>query len=273
LRLIYYTILFLGIALALLVIANHQARDHVTEIVFLDIGQGDAILIQRGTTQILVDGGPDAGVVAKLGKYMPFWDRAIEMVILSHAHSDHYAGLIDVFDRFQVKQFVWSGAEEEAEDFEVFLEMLAAENCSVQLASKDRDFRLGEIYLDVLFPLIPDQFLDQSEENLNNTSIVIKVSSPEKSVLLTGDAEIPVEEELLRYPVYVSAEILKAGHHGSKTSSSELFISAVDPVEVVFCAGEGNKFNHPSSQVVDRFQFLDISTITLFESGDVTRPL
>jgi len=272
-RLLNYTIVFLGIALALLVLADFQLRSGSAEIVFLDIGQGDAILVQRGTTQVLIDGGPDAEVIDKLGKYMPFWDRTIELVVLSHAHSDHYLGLIDVFDRFRVDKFIWNGAEEEAADFAVMLDMLEAENCPTELATADRDFRLGAVYFDVLFPWEADQFLDQAEDNLNNTSIIIRAMSPQKTILLTGDAEEDVEEKLIAEHVFVQADILKAGHHGSKTSSSEAFVKRVSPSRATFHAGEDNKFNHPSDEVVSRYQALGVDTFTLWQTGDIREEL
>lgn len=260
-------------ALALLVIADFELQNDNPEIVFLDIGQGDAILLQQGTTQILIDGGPGAEVVQRLGEYMPFWDRTIELVILSHAHGDHYAGLIDVFDLFTVQEFMWSGAVENADDFDVFMEMMAREDCEVILAAADLDMRLGSIILDFLYPFTAEQFLDQHEENLNNTSIVIRAVGPNISVMLTGDAEVEVEEELIDNNVFVQADILKAGHHGSKTSSCEQFIKAVSPDRATFHAGENNKFNHPADLVVARYQDLGIETFTLWQTGDIKENL
>lgn len=264
-----YIIIFFGIVLTLLVIADREFRNASAEVVFLDIGQGDAILIQQGTTQILIDGGPDAGVVEKLGNHMPFWDRKIELVIMSHAHADHYAGLIDVVDRFEVAKFMWSGAEEHEDDFDVFMEMLATEHCEVLLAAANEDIVFGAVTLDVLFPFTARQFIDQPEENLNNTSIVIRVVGPNISVMLTGDAEKEVETELISRNAYLPSDILKAGHHGSKTSSLEEFVRVVAPRRAVFCAGEDNKFNHPAELIVERYHSMGIETLTLFETGDI----
>ena len=272
-RKLHYILVFLTMALVLLVMADCQLREEEPEIIFLDVGQGDAILIQQGTTQVLVDGGPDATVIESLGKYLPFWDRTIELVILTHAHSDHYLGLIDVFDRFTVNKFMWSGADEHAEDYEVFQELVRREECEVALAAADQDWVLGDVTFDVLFPFTADQFLDQAEENLNNTSIVMRVTGPQQTVLLTGDAETPVEDELLAHNTFLQADILKAGHHGSKTSSSQKFIEAVAPQKVIFCAGQDNKFNHPADLIVSRYQNLEIETLTLWQTDDIKEDL
>ncbi len=269
-KIYYYIIIFLAIALALSVLAGFRLQDADAEIVFLDVGQGDAILIQQGTEQILIDGGSGSSVVEKLGNYMPFWDRKIETVMLSHPHADHYAGLIDVFERFEVEKFIWTGALEEAKDFEVFLEKVAAENCEEEIAHANRDYKFGEeIDIDILYPFSPHQFTDQEVKNMNNTSFVAKVVSPNKAILLTGDAEKEVEEELLNHNIYLQADILKAGHHGSKTSSSENFVKAVDPEKAIFCAGENNKFNHPAELIVERYESLGIEPLTLWETGDI----
>jgi competence protein ComEC len=263
---ILLALLLATVLLALAVVTRSQADP---EIVFLDVGQGDAILIQQGTTQILVDGGPGSLVIEKLGEYMPFWDRTIELVIMSHAHADHYLGLIDVFRRFQVNNFMWSGVEEHAADFSYLMELVAAENCSVLLGAANTDMKMDSVVLDVLYPFSVSDFELAPPENLNNSSLVIKVIGPNLVVMLTGDAETEIEALLVDHNLDLAADILKAGHHGSKTSSSEIFIRAVAPRQAIFCAGADNKFNHPAAAIVARYADLEIPTQTLFATGDV----
>ena len=264
-----YILLFLLLATVLLALAGNRLFHSEPEIIFLDVGQGDAILIQQGTTQILVDGGPGAAVVERLGEYMPFWDRTIELVIMSHAHSDHYLGLIDVFRRFRVNNFMWSGVEEHAEDFSYFQELVAAENCEIILGAANTDMQMGAIFLDVLYPFSISDFIVAPPENLNNSSLVIKVTGPHHTVMLTGDAETEVETLLVERNLNLAADILKAGHHGSKTSSAEIFLQAVSPQQGIFCAGADNKFNHPATVIVERYAAQGITTQTLFETGDI----
>lgn len=264
-----YILLFLLLATVLLALAVNMSFQAEPEIFFLDVGQGDAILIQQGTTQILVDGGPGAAVVERLGEHMPFWDRTIELVIMSHAHSDHYLGLIDIFRRFRVNNFMWSGVEEHAEDFSYFMELAAAENCEIILGAANTDIQMGGIFLDILYPFSVSDFVLSPPENLNNSSLVIKVTGPNIVVMLTGDAEAEIETLLVERNLDLAADVLKAGHHGSKTSSAEIFLQAVAPQQAIFCAGADNKFNHPAAIIVERYAAQGIATQTLFETGDI----
>ncbi|EKD49258.1 MAG: hypothetical protein ACD_63C00207G0001 [uncultured bacterium] len=268
-KIYYYILVFLAIALVLLFIAVRQIDDDAASVTFFDIGQGDSALIRKGSVQVVIDGGDNSRVIEELGERMPPWDHKIEMIILSHPHFDHFVGLIDIFQRYDVEKFVTTGALETTEDFQVFLEAVRKENCEVVIADSSKDFRLSDINFDILFPMRPLQFKDVYAKNLNNTSIVLKVSSSKVSVLFTGDAEKEVEEKLLEENVDLGSDILKAGHHGSKTSSTEDFIKAVDPEKVIFSAGEDNQFNHPTELIVDRFQDFGVETLTTFEVGDV----
>lgn len=256
------------VVVILIIIAGCQAREPA-RLTFFDVGQGDASLIQQGTNQILIDGGPSRAVIDKLGETMPYFDREIEVVVLTHADSDHFAGLIDVLDRYQVKTFVWTGALNQGKDFETFLDRLAAEGAAEEIANAGDQFEIGVVRLSVLYPLTENQFLSQHPKDLNDTSVVVRVDAPAVSVLLTGDAGFPEEKQLMSRGANLRADILKAGHHGSKNSTSAEWLKAVAPREVVFSVGEENRFGHPASETLQRVEAVGADIKRTDQSGDI----
>ncbi len=264
-----YSLVAIGITAVLVAVAGCQSQIPAT-LTFFDVGQGDAALIQKGTTQILVDGGPSRTIVEKLGEAMPYFDREIEVVILTHADSDHFAGLIDVLDRFDVKTFVWTGALNKGRDFETFLDSLSREGATEEIANAGDQFEIGSARLSVLFPLEEDQWRGQTPKNINDTSVVVRVDSPKKSILISGDAGFDVEEQLLDHRSNVAADILKAGHHGSKNSTSAAWIKAVSPQEVIFSVGADNRFGHPASETLQRVEQAGIVIRRTDQDGDIT---
>lgn len=263
-----YSLAVVGLTIVLLAIASGQSQMPAT-LIFLDVGQGDAILIQKGTTQVLIDGGPSRAVIDKLGEAMPYFDREIELVILTHADSDHFIGLIDVLERYQVKTFVWTGALNKGKDFETFRDLLVREGAEEEIAHAGDQFEVGEALLTVLYPLTDHQFTGQIPKDLNDTSVVLRVDAPAASVLLTGDAGFAEEEQLVSHQANLRADILKAGHHGSKNSTSAKWLAAVSPQSVVFSVGEGNRFGHPASETLQRVEAAGATTERTDKRGNI----
>lgn len=263
-----YSFAAVGLVVVLLVVANYQSQMPAT-LTFFDVGQGDAILIQKGTTQVLIDGGPSRAVIDKLGETMPYFDREIEVVILTHADSDHFAGLIDVLDRYQVKTFVWTGALNKGKDFETFLDSLAREGAEEEIANDGDQFEIGSARLTVLYPLADKQFAGQTPKDLNDTSVVLRVDAPRTSALLTGDAGFAEEKQLMNHGANLRADILKAGHHGSKNSTSAEWLEAASPQEIIFSVGAGNRFGHPASETMQRVEQAGIAVERTDRGGNV----
>ena len=162
------------------------------KIIACDVGQGDAILIEKGTDQILIDGGPNNKVLDCLGRYMPFWDRSIELVILTHPDSDHSSGLLSIFDRYQVQTMLTNDLEKEVFSTQL-VDMLKSKvggsGTRVVLAHSDQGLRLGLIYLDILHP---DQNFEDTKTN--NYSIVTLLKYAEFEAIFTGDIEKEVSD-------------------------------------------------------------------------------
>ena len=224
------------------------------EVHFLDVGQGDAIYIRTpDEIDILIDGGPDKTVLSELGSVMPYWDREIDIMILTHPHSDHVTGLIEVLRRYKVKQIYYTGALHTASDYLAWLEEVKTQEIPLSIVSSRFIINLGEeTDLEFLWPR--ENLINKKVTELNNTSIVNKLVFGDVSFLFTGDNEEQVEEELLDLGEDLQSTVLKSSHHGSKTSSTEEFLNMVDPEIVVIQCGEDNSFHHPHGRVLNRYE-------------------
>ncbi len=224
----------------------------------LDVGQGDSILITTPLNlRILVDGGPDLSLLERLGDELPFFDRRIDLLILTHSDSDHVTALPEVLRRYNVSRVLLSGTAPTASRYSAFLDAMAASGTEVIFADAEHDLDLGEgIVLDVLWPIT--SLLSEEMKKPNNASVVAKLTWNDHSLLLTGDIEKQVEQELLRHGTDLSADYLKVPHHGSKTSSSTGFLLAVDPDLALISVGRENTFGHPHPDVLSRYERLGI---------------
>ena len=222
----------------------------VLSVTFLDVGQGDSILIEGPTgIQVLIDAGKDRSVLRELGEEMGPLDRTIDMVIATHPDADHIGGLPAVFATYRIHTYLSSGVESDTNPT-LALKGSILEEAGVQQKILSRGDYLslgGGAYAYVLFP---DRTLPAVETNTG--SVVLRVVYGETSFLLTGDAPDEIEEWLVQLDDQLKSNVLKAGHHGSKTSTSQSFIETVDPDVVVVSAGKGNSYGHPHQEVVDR---------------------
>lgn len=237
-----------------------QLPDDRFHIYFLDVGQGDSIFIKTpGGHQIIVDGGADSTVIERLSEVMPFWDRSIDLVVLTHPHSDHVGGLVEVLKRYKVDGVLFTGAVYEDPFYDEFLNEIDERDVPVYIADIDMDFNFDDVFLDVIYPF--EQIAGDSFENINNSSIAMRVVYKDKEILLTGDLEKELENELILSKANLNADILKAGHHGSKTANSLEFLEKVKPEYFVISCGLGNKFGHPHKETLDNLEQAGIEKI------------
>ena len=266
--------LLFAINLILIVIAFSADHERGFIVRFFDVGQGDAIYIRTEKKQdILIDGGPDDTVLSKLGEAMPFYDRDIDILIISHPHADHITGALAVLKQYRVKTVYFSGAEHTTYQYLELLRFLEEQKEIVKV-KVDHPINLqlsGETALSFLYPdfdvsspLAPS-FI---KNNLNNTSVVVKLTHKGHSALLTGDIGKEVEEYMLLQGVDVSAHLLKIAHQGSRFSSGEPFLRAVHPQFVVIFVGQNN-YGHPHAETLDRLHSLGIKFLRTDEEGDI----
>jgi len=234
-----------------------------------DIGQGDAILIKTlNGHNILIDGGPDNKVIYKLGEYLPYTNRQIDLIVLTHPHADHVVGLVEVLKRFNVKQIILTGVNYNLVDYKIFQELILSKNIFYQIA--DRPGILNLSNNSKLIILYPDHdFLNQNVDNLNNTSIVIKLINNNISILLMGDFE---NEEKLVCVYDLNSDILKVGHHGSITANSLDFLKAVSPKQAIISCGVDNRFNHPDFEALENIQNIESDIWRTDQNGDFYFP-
>ena len=224
--------------------------DDKVHVSFLDVGQGDAILIARGSQQILVDGGPGRqGITRELSEKMPFWDRSIDLIVLTHPHEDHLAGLVEVPFRYSVGQAARSTASHSGSLYDEWQEMLEAQGVTTTSIQAGQEVRLGDgLVITILHPISgTDERLDA-----NDKSLVLRVDTGEVSFLLTSDIGQKAESMLVQQRARVASTVLKVAHHGSDGSNSAPFIGAVRPQAAVISVGENNKFGHPSDDALTR---------------------
>lgn len=233
---------------------NSQIDRQNLEICFLDVGQGDAILIKTPYEQnILIDGGPDNSILSQLGKNLAFFDKDLDLVILTHPHSDHVAGLVEVLRRYNVAKVLMTGVSHTSPDYLTFLEEINLQNIETEIANEQKDIVLGDdLVLQILYPWT--DLAGQKVESLNNTSIVTKLIYQNNSFLFTGDIEDQAELDLLNTELDLSADLLKVAHHGSKYTTGQEFLDKVKPEYAVIQVGQANSFGHPHLRTLKRLE-------------------
>jgi len=258
----------IGLILGGIIFYSWQNRNDL-EIIFLDVGQGDAILITQGNRQTLIDGGRNGKLLLnKLGKYIPFWDREIEAVIVTHPDQDHIAGLIDVFKNYQVGAVIRTGARSEAETFRVFEEKINQEKAENVGALKNvfLQFPQGP-EIKILYPF---SLADDSDKNNSNAgSVAVKLAWGKNSFIFTGDLPGENEIKLVNENFDLKTDVLKIAHHGSKYSTTEEFLNAVQPEDAIISVGKNNTYGHPGKEVIDRLLARGTRILRTDEMGDL----
>ena len=217
---------------------------------FLDVGQGSATLIQTSNSyQILIDAGPDETILSQLAKIMPHTDKIIELAIITHPHADHLVGYNYILQHYKIKAFIITDIDYNEDNYQHLKQFLDDYQIPTIIANQHTDIHHNQISIDILYPFTSIQ--NQEFEEINNSSIAMKIITPNLSVLITGDLHSEIEQELVQqYGKYLQSDILVAGHHGSKTSTADEFLNIVNPRQVIISCGTNNKFGHPSPETI-----------------------
>jgi len=227
--------------------------DDKLHVSFLDVGQGDAILIQTpGYQNILIDGGPDPQKInLELSKKLPFWDRTIDLMVSTQPQADHVTGLVEVLRRYKVKQVLEPGVPYYSSIYYEWLNLLKDEKIKHDIAIAGQEIDLGgNIKIEVLNP--PSESFQGTSHDVDNNGVVLKLTWGKVSFLFTADIRDEAEFELVSQRASLTSTVLKVAHHGSKTSTSPQFLAVVDPEVAVISVGADNSFGHPNSEVVER---------------------
>lgn len=230
-------------------------------VIFFDVGQGDSIFIETPNKhQILIDGGPSSSDIAnKLSSFMPFWDKTIDLIILTHLESDHVSGLFEVLDNYIVENILWSGEYSESEKSKIWKEMIEKENANIYISNSLDKIIMNDVSLNIIKN-------DSEITNTNDSSIVTKLSYRDNSFLFTGDISSKIEKEIIIQDI--QSDIIKIPHHGSKYSSSEEFIKKVSPLLAVIQVGK-NSYGHPTDEVLTRLSNFGIKVLRNDLDGDI----
>lgn len=245
--------------------------DGLTHVHVLDIGQGDSIFIEGPSgQQVIVDGGRDLSPLEHLGRKMSFFDREIDLMILSHPNFDHMAAFPAILERYRVKAILMTGIEFDLPAYTQMATLIREQNVPVIIADPTKDINLGGgLFLDVIWP--PPVYMGKyMKGDINDSSIVIKVVFGEDSLLLTGDMEEKEEAEVLGSGADIDVDILKVAHHGSRSSTSTGFLLAASPDLAVISVGRDNDYGHPHPWVMRRLEHFGVPVRTTAEEGTVT---
>lgn len=226
---------------------------HVMRVHFIDVGQGDSILVQTGGINMLIDAGPEASsdsLVAYLKKQKI---RKLHYIVATHPHEDHIGGMAAVIRNFDVGRFYAPRTVSETRYFEDMAVSLMKMDLRIIPAREGTRLPLGERAECLMLWPSSDTY-----DNPNNYSPVIRVTYGSSSFLFTGDAEEPVEDAIIGSGADIDCDVLKAGHHGSSTSSSRQLLEAVTPDTAVISVGKSNDFGHPSKAVLNSLQSMDV---------------
>jgi competence protein ComEC len=265
-RVALYSML-IGLNLAVLILGKKTDTLRVT---FFDVGQADAALIEApGDVNILVDAG-DISLYSDSGSrvLIPYFRYKgidhLNLAIMSHPHADHIGGLPAILKEIPVEE-VWTIRQRyNSELYNIIMGIAGNKNTPIRYVTAGFDTIIQDLRILTLFP--PQDF---HNENINNHSIVQKFLYGESSILFPGDMEVEIDEKLHPYNSYLKADLFKVPHHGSITSSSVHLLQLISPDYAVVSVGEGNKFRHPSEEVINRYEELDIQTLLTSDHGAV----
>ncbi|MFQ5661724.1 MAG: ComEC/Rec2 family competence protein [Candidatus Paceibacteria bacterium] len=241
-----------------------QENNRLT-VAFLDVGQGDSIYIEAPNgNQVLIDGGSGKAVLRQLSKVMPFYDRSIDVVIATHPDKDHVGGLPDVLQRYEIDLILDSGREAESATYKELVRLTELKNIRNIFAKRGMVVVLdNEVYFNILFP---DR--DVSGVESNTASVVAQLVYGDTEFMLTGDSPKAIENYLVMLDgENLESDVLKAGHHGSKTSSAESFLGYVAPKYSVISAGKNNRYGHPHKEVLDTLKQFGSAILSTQDKG------
>ena len=268
-KIIGFALVVLGlISFVLWNAAITEDRHGILTVSFLDVGQGDSVFIDAPSgRQVLIDGGPDTSVLRRLSAVVPWYDRTIDVVIPTHPDADHVAGLIDVLARYRVSYVIQSSVLGDTATWKALEKSVAKEGSINSIAHRGQIIVLGKgAYLEVLSP---DRLVPNLETN--TACVVMRLIYGNTSFMLPCDAPQAMEKYLVQLDgENLKSTVLKPGHHGSKTSSSALFLGYVDPEIAVYSRGCDNKYGHPNKETIAIFALFGIPTLDTCTEGTVT---
>jgi competence protein ComEC len=265
------TILFFLLG-CILIYQNITFNDKKLHVIICDVGQGDAILIRTPNgSDILIDGGPDNSVLSCLGKHLPFWDKTIEIMILTHPHADHLTGLIDVVKRYRVLAFGTEKIGSQANAHKELIKLLEQTHAVQRFLYQGDKFTLKDgVILRTLWPT--QEWIDQNSGkgeslNENGLSVIEELNYRNFKTLFTGDAQASDLEKI--ESMFSEIDLLKIPHHGSRFGLTAELLDILSPKIAAISVGKSNKYGHPASLTLDLLKSANIKTLRTDQVGDI----
>lgn len=245
----------------------YEKNDRLLNIIFLDVGQGDAILIKSPSGKnILIDGGPDSNLTEKISKYMAYRNNKIDMIIITHPHRDHYYGLISVIKKYKPEKIIYSGIDVHLSDYSYMKNIIDDNNLQLIKPKIGDKYEIDEnLYFQITY--MPKT---STVENLNDASVSIKLTYVNFDVIFNGwHASCEIENIILKNNTNLKSEIFKASHHASKYSNCDNLLSAMKPELTIIQSGALNRFGHPHQEAMDRILKSGSQILRNDELGDI----
>ncbi|HHD2751593.1 TPA: ComEC/Rec2 family competence protein [Clostridium perfringens] len=242
-----------------------QVQGNGISVTYLNVGQGDSELIQVNGKNMLIDAGTNAGAQDLVKDLKNRGIKTIDIAIATHPHEDHIGGMDEVLENFDVKSFYAPKVAHTTKTYENMLKAVKNEGLKIKQIKEGTDIDLGKnTKVEVYSPI------KTNYEELNDYSPIMKISYGNNSFMFTGDAETPVEQEVLNEHKNLKADVLKLGHHGSHSSTSEPFLKAVDPSIAIVSCGKDNKYGHPHKETMSNLKKAGVTVYETFRDGDIT---
>jgi competence protein ComEC len=257
-----YVLLLICTCVILSVITFPDQRLYV---IACDVGQGDGILIIQGSNQIVIDGGPNDKILECLGRHIPFWDRRIEMIVVTHPQSDHYMGFLSMKEKYSIESVVKSKASSSSESYQVLEKWMGSGVTHVIEVVSGQQLRLGLMQMDIFNPVVGEVFDDKTDPN--DYSVSFELNYGEFSGFFTGDISPQATKEMLATRSVRDVDYLKVPHHGSKNGLTKELLDMLNPEIVVISAGKKNRYGHPSPEILEMLKGREIRRTDL--EGDV----
>lgn len=260
----------------------YDIHSNQLEIVMLDVGQGESVFLRTPDNhKIIFDGGPDDSILSQLGSLLSPWDKMIDLVILSHNHSDHYVGLIGLLHRYKINNLWMPGATYSGGDWEAFQSEIKRnnipvtypyfnpQNCPTKAKVCPPVVSFHDLNLQVYHPLSP--MLNRHLKNQHDADLVVKISFAQQAILLTGDLDEAHEQLILdtceKLGCQIKANVFQVPHHGSKTGLLTAFLYAIQPTIALIPVGKQNKFGHPDHTILDKLQKFKVTIYRTDQDG------
>ncbi len=246
----------------------HEDRGNKLTVTFLNVGQGDSTFIESPTgTQVLIDGGPNNNLMKEISSVLPWYDRKVDMLVIANTDRDHFEGFIPFLKKFSAGVVVEPGTTNSNEVYKILEQEIADKKIPKVIARRGQIIDIGGgAYIQILFP---DR--DVSGLDTNSGSIIMRLVYGDTSIIFQGDSPSNMEQYLVGLDgSNLKSTILKVGHHGSKTSSSEEYVKEVSPKWAVISVGSGNTYGHPTQETLDALRKYKATTLATCAMGRIT---